>query len=216
MSIMIVIGVAFPLIAVCPAVCRRPPVTVRPGCEPPCPANAVRCLPFPGSPQYSGFKLYAVNDVLLLRRTQSLRHHVLPLIREDLHVSVWGRWCWAILYSSLAFADLFWLWPHDVDRGGVKVRLDVRRVISLDHLDAGAAVLRNLVDVGPFHQAQAAAPDTAPLPVLHGLLESTKGITVRCLRLGDFFPHDSGLRSGAARAAMSLRLTRSASPGIPP
>src|SRR5271157_2674223 len=55
MSIMIVIGVAFPLIAVCLAVCRRPPVTVRPGCEPPCPANAVRCLPFPGSPQCSDF-----------------------------------------------------------------------------------------------------------------------------------------------------------------
>jgi hypothetical protein len=60
-----------------------------------------------------------------------------------------------------------------------------------------------------------AAPDTAPFPVLHGLLESPKGIAVRCLFLGDFFPHDSGLRSGAARAAMSLHPTRSASPGIP-
>src|SRR6516225_11917743 len=60
------------------------------------------------------------------------------------------------------------------------------------------------------------APDTAPFPVLHGLLESAKGIAVRCLCLGDFFPHDSGLRSGTARAAASLHPTRSASPGIPP
>ena len=75
--------------------------------------------------------------------------------RENLHVSVWGRWCRSILCSSLAFADLFRLWPRDVDRGGVKVRLDVRRVIFLDHLDADAAVPGDLVDVGPFHQAQA-------------------------------------------------------------
>src|SRR5437870_13095724 len=61
-----------------------------------------------------------------------------------------------------------------------------------------------------------AAPDTAPFPVLHGLLELAKGIAIRCFCLGDFSPHDSGLRSGAARAAMSLRPTRSASPGIPP
>ena len=61
-----------------------------------------------------------------------------------------------------------------------------------------------------------AAPDTAPFPVLHGLLESAKGIAVCCLCLGDFFPHDSGLRSYAARAAMNLHPTRSAFPGIPP
>src|SRR5438874_10369544 len=47
-----------------------------------------------------------------------------------------------------------------------------------------------------------AAPDTAPFPVLHGLLELAKGIAIRCFCLGDFSPHDSGLRSGAARAAM--------------
>ena len=50
--------------------------------------------------------------------------------------------------------------------------------------------------------ARPAAPDTVPFPVLHGL-ESAKGIAVRCLCLGDFFPHDSGPGSGAARAAMS-------------
>src|SRR6266566_2269857 len=55
-----------------------------------------------------------------------------------------------------------------------------------------------------------AAPDTAPFPVLHGLLELAKGIAIRCFCLGDFSPHDSGLSSGAARAAMSLRPTRSA------
>ena len=31
----------------------------------------------------------------------------------------------------------------------------MRRVVLLDHLDAGAAVLGDLVDVGTFHQAQA-------------------------------------------------------------
>ncbi len=49
---------------------------------------------------------------------------------------------------------LFWLWPHDVDGGGIEVGLDVRRVIFFDHLDAGAAVFGDLVDVGTFHQAQ--------------------------------------------------------------
>src|SRR6059058_3363274 len=44
-----------------------------------------------------------------------------------------------------------------------------------------------------------AAPDTAPFPVLHGLLELAKGIAIRCFCLGDFSPHDSGLSSGAAR-----------------
>ena len=47
------------------------------------------------------------------------------------------------------------LGPHDVDRGGVEVRLDVRRVIFLNHLDAGAAVFGDLVDVRALHQAQA-------------------------------------------------------------
>jgi len=61
-----------------------------------------------------------------------------------------------------------------------------------------------------------AAPDTALFPVLHGLLESAKGRAKHCFFLGDFFPHDSGLRSGTVRAAMSLHPTRSASPGIPP
>src|ERR1039458_9596732 len=71
----------------------------------------------------------------------------------------------------------------------------------------------------PAHSTSAdhpVVPDTAAFPVLHGLLESAKGIAVGCLCLGDFFPHGSGLRSGAARAAMSLHPTRSASPGIPP
>jgi hypothetical protein len=34
--------------------------------------------------------------------------------------------------------------PHDVDRGGVETGLDVSRVVLLDHLDAGAAVFRDL------------------------------------------------------------------------
>src|SRR5271157_442851 len=59
-----------------------------------------------------------------------------------------------VLIFRLVFVS-FWLWPHDVDRGGVKLRLNMRRVILLDHLDAGAAVFGDLVDVGAFHQAQA-------------------------------------------------------------
>src|ERR1019366_3963925 len=52
------------------------------------------------------------------------------------------------------FWFLFWFWSHDVDRCGVKVRLDVRRVIFLDHLDTGTAVFGDLVDIGTFQQAQ--------------------------------------------------------------
>ena len=62
-----------------------------------------------------------------------------------------------IIPSSVALARFGWLrfGLHHIDRGGIKVGLDVRRVIFLDHLDAGAAVLGDLVDVGALHQAQA-------------------------------------------------------------
>jgi hypothetical protein len=53
------------------------------------------------------------------------------------------------------FVRLFCFRPHDVDRGGIKVRLDVRRIVFLNHLDAGAAVFGDLVDVRAFHEAQA-------------------------------------------------------------
>src|ERR1700722_14800180 len=42
-----------------------------------------------------------------------------------------------------------------VDRGGVERVLEVRSVEFLDHLDARAAVLRDLVDVGAFEEAEA-------------------------------------------------------------
>src|ERR1039458_3396046 len=42
-----------------------------------------------------------------------------------------------------------------VDRGGVETVLEVGRVVFLDHLNAGAAVLRNLINVRAFHQTQA-------------------------------------------------------------
>ena len=42
-----------------------------------------------------------------------------------------------------------------VDRGGVERVLEVRSVELLDHLDARAAVLRDLVDVGAFEEAEA-------------------------------------------------------------
>jgi hypothetical protein len=44
---------------------------------------------------------------------------------------------------------------HNIDRRGVERVLDVSRVEFLDHLDAGAAVLGDLIDVGPFHEPHA-------------------------------------------------------------
>jgi len=59
----------------------------------------------------------------------------------NLHVSFTDRKLrllsrhWQILF-------LFWLRSHDVDRGGGEIRLDVRRVILLDHLDGSPAPRR--------------------------------------------------------------------------
>src|ERR1039458_1369442 len=50
---------------------------------------------------------------------------------------------------------LFCFRPPYVDRGGFETVLEVGRVVFLDHLYAGAAVLRNLIDVRAFHQTQA-------------------------------------------------------------
>ena len=44
---------------------------------------------------------------------------------------------------------------HHVDRRRVQVRLDVRGVVFLDHLDACPAVLRHLIDVCAFHEPHA-------------------------------------------------------------
>ena len=41
-----------------------------------------------------------------------------------------------------------------VDRRSIQHVLDLRRIVFLDHLDAGAAVFRNLVDVCPLHQPE--------------------------------------------------------------
>jgi hypothetical protein len=41
-----------------------------------------------------------------------------------------------------------------VDRGCIEHRLDVRRVEFLDHFDGGSAVLRDLMDVGAFHEPE--------------------------------------------------------------
>ena len=43
----------------------------------------------------------------------------------------------------------------DIDRGNVERCADMHRVVFFNHLDAGAAVLGYLVDVGTFHEAQA-------------------------------------------------------------
>ncbi len=43
--------------------------------------------------------------------------------------------------------------PH-VDRRSIKHVLDGRRIVFLHHLDAGVAVLGDLIDVGPLHQPE--------------------------------------------------------------
>src|ERR1700691_4808901 len=47
------------------------------------------------------------------------------------------------------------LLPPYVDRGGIEAVLEVGGVVFLDHLDAGAAVLRDLINVRAFHETQA-------------------------------------------------------------
>lgn len=41
-----------------------------------------------------------------------------------------------------------------VDRRSIQHVLAVRRIVFLDHLDTGAAVFRNLIDVSTLHQPQ--------------------------------------------------------------
>ncbi len=45
--------------------------------------------------------------------------------------------------------------PPGIDRGDIEAGLDVGRVELLDHLDAGAAILGDLVDIRALHEAQA-------------------------------------------------------------
>src|SRR5450759_1969184 len=47
---------------------------------------------------------------------------------------------------------LLCLLPPYVDRSGVEAVLEVGGVVFLDHLDAGAAVLRDLINVRAFHE----------------------------------------------------------------
>jgi len=46
-------------------------------------------------------------------------------------------------------------WPHDVDCGGIELRLQMGRIILLNHLHTCSTVLGDLIDVGTFKQAQA-------------------------------------------------------------
>lgn len=45
--------------------------------------------------------------------------------------------------------------PAHIDGGSIKRVLDVRCIEFLDHFHRRAAVLRNLIDVGPLHQPHA-------------------------------------------------------------
>ncbi len=62
---------------------------------------------------------------------------------------------WRLARPSLGFLRLLWLSPYDLIAAASRLVLDVRGVVFLDHLNAGAAVLGDLVDVRTFHQAQA-------------------------------------------------------------
>ena len=87
-----------------------------------------------------------------------LQHPIIQAAKLNLHVSFRGQCPWPVLCfclcSGLVFDYFLGLWPHGIDRGGVKVGLDMRCVVFLDHLDAGAAVFGDLIDVGAFHQAE--------------------------------------------------------------
>ena len=61
-----------------------------------------------------------------------------------------------------------------------------------------------------------AVPDSAPVLVFLGLLESARGTAGGCLCLGDFVPHDSVPRSGLALGAENPLPTGSASINILP
>jgi hypothetical protein len=89
---------------------------------------------------------------------------------RNLHVGFRGRMLRLLSRRLVLF--LFQPRPHFVDFGGVKICLDVRRVIFLDHFDTGAAVFGDLVDVGTFHEAktdigvpQAVRRSRPPFPV---------------------------------------------------
>ncbi len=62
----------------------------------------------------------------------------------------------------VVITSMFWLWllafalgTADIDGCGIKRVLNVGSVKLLDHLDAGAAILRYLVNVGALHEAHA-------------------------------------------------------------
>src|SRR5208282_4129408 len=86
------------------------------------------------------------------------------------------RWLRLIRFSGFLFLLLHlaraWCGPRaaDIDRRRVERVLDVSGVEFLDHLDAGAAVLGDLIDVGAFHEAHtyvgvSQAVGCAPVPV---------------------------------------------------
>ena len=74
--------------------------------------------------------------------------------------------CWAFLNFRLLRA------PH-VNSGSVHHVLDVGCVKFLDHLDAGAAVLRDLIHVGAFREPHAdiGMPQTVERPPLALVVE---------------------------------------------
>ncbi len=46
-------------------------------------------------------------------------------------------------------------WPSNVDGRSVQMGLDMGSVEFFDYLDAGAAIFRDLVDIGSLHQTEA-------------------------------------------------------------
>src|SRR5258708_36409105 len=60
-----------------------------------------------------------------------------------------------LLWFGRRLVLLFGFRTPYVDRGGVEAVLEVGGVVFLDHLDAGAAVLRDLINVRAFHETKA-------------------------------------------------------------
>src|SRR5580692_10701618 len=108
---------------------------------------------------------------------------------------------------------------------GFRVGLDWKALTSRDQYSSCAPRLNipnrdhHLLMPPSVHSISAgrpAVPDSAPVLVFLGLLESARGTAGGCLCLGDFVPDDSGPRSGVALGAENPLPTGSASTNILP
>jgi hypothetical protein len=66
-----------------------------------------------------------------------------------------GRAADSVWLRAYFFFEPIFFRADDIDGSGVERGFDVHRVIFLDHPDARATVLSDLIDVGSLHQPQA-------------------------------------------------------------